>query len=415
MASPFRMKSARTNWRSLAALFFFLAALLGFESGVSVSERPEAVDAGLLTHAYHSLSLFVVGGVDLGTPYGGPPFALMLVWLSYFGAPILAASALIEALLRALSPGRWQLRWLRDHVIVFGTGELTLSYLRVLRSRDKQIQVVVAARSLQDVDLEEIQQEFNAVVIQGDITHEFFLRQLRLERARRILLLGHDSLRSYEAASIMLNLMPEIGQKVIIHCGSLRFMRAMEATRVAQACQTFNTYHLAASGLVRHHLVQHFHDTGPKDVVILAGFGRFGQTILEELQIRADDELDKVMIIDRDAKRRVMVADEQMEFSGKYRREILEGDISHPDVWEKLRHKVDLNSEDTVVVLGTGYEEANLRTALWIRKKFPRAKVIARSTKESVFATEVGQEHGIVSISIAQLVEDNIPGDWLEV
>jgi len=408
------MQSPRSNWRSLSALFFFLAALMGFESGVSVSERPEILEAGLLTHAYYSLSLFVVGGVDLGTPYGGPPFALALVWFSYFGAPILAATALIETLLRALSPGRWQLRRLNNHVVVFGATELALSYLRVLRSRERRTQIVVVARSLQEVDVEEIRQGFNAVVIQGDITHEFFLKQLRLPHAKRILLLGRDSLRSYEGASIMLNLLPELGEKIIIHCWSLRFMRAMEATRVAQACQTFNTYHLAASGLVRNHLIQHFHDTGPKDVVILAGFGRFGQTILEELQLQAEGELDKVLIIDRDAKRRVMVADEQMEFSGRYQREILEGDISHPDVWEQLGHKVDLNSEDTVVVLGTGHEEANLRTALWIRKKFPRAKVIARSSKESLFATEVGQEHGIVCISIAQLVEENIPGNWLD-
>jgi hypothetical protein len=46
MASPFRMKSVRTNWRSLAALFFFLAALLGFASGVSVTERPQPAGCG---------------------------------------------------------------------------------------------------------------------------------------------------------------------------------------------------------------------------------------------------------------------------------------------------------------------------------------------------------------------------------
>ena len=56
----------------------------------------------------------------------------------------------------------------------------------------------------------------------------------------------------------------------------------------------------------------------------------------------------------------------------------------------------------------------NLRTALWVREQFPRAKVIARSSKESSFATEVGEEHDIISISITQLVEDNIPQDWLE-
>ena len=64
-------------------------------------------------------------------------------------------------------------------------------------------------------------------------------------------------------------------------------------------------------------------------------------------------------------------------------------------------------------MLGSGDEEVNLRTALWIRHQFPSAKVIARSSKESQFATEVGQEHDIISISITQLVEENIPHDWL--
>ena len=187
----------------------------------------------------------------------------------------------------------------------------------------------------------------------------------------------------------------------------------MASTRVARECQTFNSYHLAAAGLVRSHLMQHFRETKPKDAVILAGFGRFGQTILEELQERALDEMDTVVIIDEDAHRRVLIADEQMEFAGNYRRELFEGDISHPELWERVQGFVRLNSEDTVFVLGTGSEEENLRTALWIRQKFPAAKVIARSSKESRFASEVGRDNDIVTVSIAELVESHIPDDWI--
>jgi hypothetical protein len=41
--------------------------------------------------------------------------------------------------------------------------------------------------------------------------------------------------------------------------------------------------------------------------------------------------------------------------------------------------------------------------------------IIARSSSESLFATEVGREHDIISISISQLVEDNIPRSWVTV
>jgi len=401
-------------WLAVTAAGLFLSAMSAFEMGVSVTEMPYVSDAGILVKAYFSLSLFVLGGTDLGTPVGGSTLGRSLLWLSYFGSPILTASTLISALLRALAPQSWYLRRLKDHIVVVGDGELVLAYLRVLRSHNTKIPVVVVCSDHDVIREDEIKQSFGAQLVTGDITHEFFLCQLRVDHARKILLLDNNSMRSYEAASVLINLVPGIGQRIIIHCGNLRFMRAMENTRVSKSCLTFNTYHLAATGLVRSHMLHRFQETRDKDVVILAGFGRFGQSILEELQRCAIDELDTVIIIDNDAHRRVLVADEQMEFSGKYQRHIYEGDISHPEVWDRLREDGKIDGDNTVFVLGTGHEEENLRTALWIRRKYPGAMVIARSGKESMFASEVGQDHDIISISIAELIEENIPRAWIE-
>ena len=402
-------------WLSAGALLFFFSALVGFESGVVVSERPEIASAGILTKAYYSLSLFVVGGVDLGTPLGGPWWGRLLLWVSYFGSPVLAAWGLIGTLVRALAPQSWQLKRLNNHIIVVGDGELAVSYLRVLRERNPKVTVVVISASSEQLLKDEFKQNFGAVVVGGDITHEFFLRQLRVGVAKKILLLDDNSLRSYEAASVLINLNPDIADKVVIHCASLRFMRSMENTRVANSCETFNTYNLAAAGLVRSHMLHHFRETRSKDVVIMAGFGRFGQTILEELQRCAAQELDTVLIIDQDAHRRVMVADEQIKFSGSYRREQFQGDISNPEVWERIRNTVDISGDNTVFVLGTGREEENLRTALWLRRQHPGAMVISRSSKESLFAAEVGEEHDIINISIAELLEQNIPSSWVDI
>ena len=404
-------------WRSAGALFFFVAALVGFASGVSVTERDGISSASLLTQAYYSLSLFVMGGVDLGTPYGGPLLGRALLWAAYFGAPVLAASTLLNALLRALAPQRWKMRRLKGHIIVVGAGELSLSYLRVLRKHSPDAPVLVVSRLRPEQSIiDEFQQGLHATVVVGDITHEFFLRQLHVERALKILLLSDNSLRSYEAASILINMVPGIGSRIVIHCARLRFMRAMENTHVGQSCDTFNTYHLAASGLVRERMLRHFRETHDKDVVVIAGFGRFGQTILEELQRHAIEELSTVAIIEQDANRRVMVAEEQMAFSHGYRREVYDGDISHPDVWRRLQDEIQMkpDGQNCVFVLGTGREEDNLRTALWISRKYTKAMVIARSSKESRFAEEVAAEHNFISISINQLVEEHIPKSWVE-
>ncbi|MGI9288775.1 MAG: NAD-binding protein [Pseudomonadales bacterium] len=401
-------------WRIAVAVFFFCSAIIGFEMGVAVTERPDVANENLLSKAYYSLSLFVVGGVDLGTPFGGPLIGRILLWSAYFGAPILAASTLVVTLLQALAPQSLHLRRLKDHVIVVGDGELVWSYLRVLRAHDPKARVVIVCATPEQANLGEFKESMGATVVCGDVTHAYFLKQLRVERARKVLLLDDSSLRSYEAASALIKLVPDIGNKVIIHCANLRFMRAMENTDVAKRCQTFNAYHLAAAGLVRSHLLHHFKETHSKDIVIIAGFGRFGQTILEELQGKAMEQLDTVIIIDIDIHRRVLVADEQTEFSGTYKRELFEGDVAHPDVWERVRREANVVGNNTVFVLATGREEDNLRTALWLRRRYPAAMVMARSSTDSLFAGEVGREHDLVNISITQLVEDNIPTSWID-
>jgi DNA-binding transcriptional regulator/RsmH inhibitor MraZ len=55
-----------------------------------------------------------------------------------------------------------------------------------------------------------------------------------------------------------------------------------------------------------------------------------------------------------DAHRRALIADEQMDFSGKYKRVLFEGDISHPEVWDRVEREAELEGDNTLFVLGTG-------------------------------------------------------------
>ena len=403
---------SRYQWRVVIPLLIFACALFGFEMGVGVSERPDINQHGLLAKAYYSLSLFVVGGMDLGIPIGGPEYARVLVWFSYFAAPAFTASTVMSALLMALAPQSWSLRKLRNHIIVVGDGPLTQSYLRVLRTNSDTRVLVVSSNA--DVNFpEQFQQPFGAQVITGDITQRRCFKKLRVKHAARILLFEDSSLACFETATALLAMQSDLGSKIAIHCSGLRFMRAMENSNVAKQCFTFNAYQLAAQGLVRNRLLQHFKETKNKDVVVLAGFGRFGQSVLEELRATATSELDTVVVIDVDADRRVLVADEQETMENTYRREVFQGDISHPEVWAKAANAAKLSGDNTLFVLGTGREEENLRTGLWLRRKYPNSTIITRSGSVSRFANELGTEHDIVNVSIAELVEDSIPDSWL--
>ena len=403
----------KISWHWPAALTLFLFGIIGFSSGVSLTERPGLIDSSLLAKAYYSLGLFVVGGMDIGTPIGGPLYGRLILWVAYFGAPLLTASALVEAVLSVMAPQRWKLRRLNNHIVIVGTGDVTISYLRVLRQHNPKTQVVVVDKNIDKVRELELSESFDVTVVIADITHDFLLKALKLKRARRVLLMGDDNFLSFEAASKILRFYPHLESKVIIHCDNLRFLRAMQGTKIAQQTISFNVYNLAAKGLVQDEILNHFERTEEKDVVILAGFGRFGQTILEELQEKALGEFQKVGIIDVDANRRIQVVEEQQRLKSNYEKEIFQGNIAHPEAWKNLVDSIDLSIGEPTVIFGTGDAANNLRTALWVRQKYPNALIFTRTNDISQFSREVCEEYNLNSISITQLVEDNIPLNWL--
>ena len=102
-----------------------------------------------------------------------------------------------------------------------------------------------------------------------------------------------------------------------------------------------------------------------------------------------------------------------MKFSEHYERLLIEGDISHPEVWDRLHQSLDLKSKSTAFILGTGREDENLRLGLWARKHYPDAMVVTRTSEESLFAREMGQAQDIVNVSISELVEQHLPERWV--
>ena len=408
-----RLRINLIGWRPMSALALFLVAFGALLAGVDVSERPGLPDESWLTKAYYALALFVVGGIDLGTPSGGPVLARGALWFVYFAAPLLFASAIFEAVVRLLAPELWHLQRMRGHFVVVGAGDLTMSYLRVLRRTHPTVPIVVVDEAIAPIREQDLEQSFGVSVVHGDITHDFLLRALRLDRARRVALLGDDNFRAFEAASRILAMHPNLGERMVLHCNRIRLLRAMADTQVAQRCETFNNYYLAAAGFVRETLLAHFEETSEKDVVVLAGFGRFGQSILEELHETAPHEMATVAIIDIDADRRVQVVDEQARIGVYARRVVLDGDVAHPRVWRSLHDEVNLDEGRPTIILGTGRPDENLRVAIWLRGLHPNARIFVRTNDISTFARELGSEHDIETLSITELVERHLPESWL--
>jgi hypothetical protein len=409
---PRRFPLRSLRWRFGLPVLAFVLGVCGFLSGVGVSER-ELADIDALSKVYYSLGLFLFGGLDLGTPVGGPAWGRGILWAAYFLAPAITASAVIDAALRVLAPER-RLKRMRDHVIVAGAGQLTVLYLQRLRQADLRSSVVVVVPPTAAAAATDLQEAHGVRVVVGDVASPALLRRLGLPYARRVLLLTDDDFTNLDAATQILAEVPRLGPDVVVHVSDLRFLHSMAATRLARRCQIFNGHQIAASHLVQTRVLDHFRRTNPRDLVILAGFGRFGETVLEELQRGAAGCFDHVVIIDVDAQQRTLVFDEEVGFRGDYQRDVVAGDLRDPGLWRRLAAEIDLADKEPVFVLGSGVDRTNLRTAMWLARKYPRAFVLARSEARWTFAEEVSREAGIHTFSVAELVTQSMPMEWFE-
>ncbi len=399
-------------WRGLAFALVFGAGLAGLLMGVEVTER-DLAGTGPAAKAYYVLGLFVLGGLDIGTPTGGPPLGRALLWGAYFAAPVITASAVIDALLRLVRPLARRLRTLDGHIVVGGAGQLSSVYARKLRERHPRRTLVVVEQNANHPALTEFRDGYRAVVVVGDITDDAVLQRLRMERAHRVLLLTGDDFANLDAAAKVLALAPRLAGRIVVHVSNLGFMRETAGSRVARDCEVFNGHEFAATKLVEDHLVARFHDTPDLDLVVLAGFGRFGQTVLRLLQDQASGRFGHVVVVDERASAHARDFAEQPGFRDGYGRTVIDGDVLDPDVWDHVQSVVEAEGHAPVVVLGTGVDGTNVQVALRVRKHHPDAYVIARSFRSSPFSAEIVEEAGAHPFHLGGLIGQGMPERWL--
>lgn len=396
-------------WRGLILVAVFACGLTAQLMGAGFSERPGVAEEGLLTQIYDTIGLFVLGGLDLGSPAGGSWAARALLWFTYFAAPTVTAASVIEGVLHAVGTERWLLRRMRNHIIVVGCGRKGRLFLHELRKRRPGKPVIMVDLRPDHPAITEIRDVYRSHFVSGNIQDPALLDGLRIKHAERVFLVTGDDFANLDAATTILTRVPELARRTVVHVGNLHFMRVIARTRVAAQCDIFNSHQGAALELVRAELLAHFHRTEQCDVVVLAGFGRFGQTVLDTLQRTAASKFHRVVIIDTKATEGAAIFAEQVGFAGFYSRQVIEGDLRDPRVW----HGVDgLHEAEPVFILGSGEDGTNLHTAVWVKERFPNAYVVARNFYRSAFTDEVSRDGGFLAISVADLAARSFPEAW---
>ena len=399
----------------LVALAFGLA-LLAFAGGAGFTERalpPAGTAAGLGARLYFAAGLFVLGGLDLGLPTGPQP-ARALLWVATFLAPAITGGALVEGGLRLLRPDLWVRFRLRNHLVIIGAGRLGHLFMEALqRSAQTRSPVVVVDAEGDEDDARELRRRFGAHLIKADIRKPQTQQLLALGRARGVIVLTSDDLVNLEAAAAIQDAHPAL--PVLAHVADLELRRALDALR--GAAHTFNAHRLAAQRVFERALRPHLAATAGKDVLVLVGFGRFGQTVFEELLARPElsSEIREVFLVDRNAtdKARFFAPHAPQPCPLPFR--CIDGDVADPATWERLRADILAGTTPTEAatppffVLGTDDDTLNLRVALALRRRLGEGpRIVVRVFHASSFTDAMAKRFSLDVLAVEALMRDAI-------
>jgi hypothetical protein len=399
--------------RSGLVLIICTAALTAMSMGVEFSERPGTTTGSWMLRLYDTIGLFVLGGLDLGEPIKGTPLARALMWFAYFGAPAITGVAVVETVLRTVAPGHWQFRKIRGHIIIIGSGRLAELYLLRLRQLHPHKPVIVVEPDKDLVEGSVMSVPGGPIFVHGDLHSDLLIDRLRVHRAERVCVATSDDFLNLDTATRLLTRAPTLGRDIIVHVADLSLLRAVESTRVARECTIINSFHVAATHLVQSELLQWFQHTIEDDIVVLGGFGRFGQTVLAELQEHAGDRFNQVIIIDRHVEEMAAVFEEQVGFDNDaYEHHLISGDIVSPLVWKEIEERFQLKDHTPAFVMGCGTDASNIRTALQVVRTYEKTRAFARVSDHSSFAEDMASDTGVRIVSMADLVADSMPPSW---
>lgn len=398
--------------RTSAVVLVFVLALAAIASGVGTTQHPNLANDSVLVWVYYTGGLFVFGGLDLGTPTGAGELGRIALWIAFFLAPLITTSAVAEAFARITKPGWSRKRRLQDHIIVVGAGQIGSLYSEAIREADPSRQILVVDRNPHVATSSEALALSGVQFLQGDVRRNATLDAMRLDRARAVVFVTEDDLVNLEAAWAAWDKCPAL--HIATHVADLTLLRPVErVTEEDNAPRGFNTHRIGAEHLYRTHLAKHFRATGYKDIVVLVGFGRFAQTLLELMLAEESENLESIIVVDHDASfffRRFQV--DILEPAERVT--VLDGDPIDPATWKSVEALV-ANSEATpVYLLGGSSEVNNMRAAMLLRQHSAECRIFARCFHRSTFVTSLSEQLGVELLSFEDLLRASLREHYVE-
>jgi len=283
-------------WKHILVVVVLITSWTSFLTTGMVDEKSSW---RVLKALYNSIVLFLVGGLDIGFPTGGPQAVVIALWICYFLAPLLTLSFVYqivqEKILSHLSPR------LKGHTIICGLGRNgKLIYQLVKKYSPKNHKIVLIEQNPQNPYSELLEKDPATWWLKNDFTKLPVLLKAKVDRASRIFITTNMDLAN-------LNTMVEIQGlehkrkdfTLFCHLGDLGLHANLGATILKEKrfahLKLFNGYHCVTKRLYENRVLKEGYLSSAGNLFVILGFGQFGKMLYTHLisdkERKTEDEI----------------------------------------------------------------------------------------------------------------------------
>jgi hypothetical protein len=373
------MRRFHSYWKPILVSMVFLLAFTTFLNSGRVGYEPVG---RVLKALYFSISLFILGGLDIGLPDDPSRLITALLWLCYFFAPLMTASFVYDFIQNKLL-GRIP-RHLSGHTILCGLGRNGhLIYELIRETLPKGHKLVIIEKNETNPYVALVNKDPYAWLIQNDFARMPVLESARIRSAQRIIFSTNLDLENLNAViEVQSQGLTDPQQAVFCHLGDLEMLDNLKQTlfkeETYRRVRVFNGYQCATRQLYERLQGEGMFSVSGT-VFVLFGYGRFAHMLF--MHITTDPQRksgDEVIIVTEKMASGYDLNRLQFDWA---RKEIntpctihspIIQDMHNPEVWAQVDEMLQRHDKPVLAFVCRDNDVANMDLAISIKLKGPQ-------------------------------------------
>lgn len=327
----------------------------------------------LIAAAYCSLSLFIMGGIDIGNPTGEALWIKSLLWVSYVLAPLVSASyltTLIQKKLLDRIPNR-----ISNHTAILGFGR-NGSLLYDFHRESNPIDNIIIVDKIAPANKDEYTNDPSTWLIEKDFLTIDTLKMIKIEKAARIYITTNKDFVNVVSLSVLLDYfegkkMPRIICQISDPFFRKDVKKIYETAGKIDNIEFYNGYKSACEYLLKQYIAtqllpeeQYLH--------VFLGYGNFA-FCLHEVMLGTEEYSNNKYIIGTKRKDDGIHNKWINEVETKITRrcvnsELIIEDIYNVDLWQQCVHRAKAEKSKLVFYICTDDDLSNMQLAIMLKQ-----------------------------------------------